>query len=86
VALVAAAEPSREVALSILRHARGRLAPFKRVRRLEIVPGLPKTISGKIRRVQLRQAERGEPDGGLARGQAYAEEDFPELRGEEAGG
>src|SRR5205085_3969132 len=43
VALVAGAEPSRELALSILRYARQRLPPFKRVRRLELVPELPKT-------------------------------------------
>ena len=39
-----------------LPHLRERLAPFKRVRRLEFAE-LPKTISGKIRRVELRQME-----------------------------
>ena len=56
VALVAGREPSRELALDILRHAREHLAPYKRVRRLEFAE-LPKTISGKIRRVQLRANE-----------------------------
>ena len=36
---------------------KGRVAPFRRVRRIEFVPDLPKTVSGKIRRVQLRQQE-----------------------------
>ncbi|WP_150958119.1 AMP-binding protein [Microbacterium testaceum] len=58
-------EPGEEVALDILRFARERLAPFQRVRRVEFFD-LPKTISGKIRRVELRQREeaafRGEVD------------------------
>ncbi|SDP08990.1 acetyl-CoA synthetase [Microbacterium testaceum StLB037] len=58
-------EAGEEVALDILRFARERLAPFQRVRRVEFFE-LPKTISGKIRRVELRQREeavfRGEID------------------------
>ena len=54
-------------------------APYKRVRRIEFAE-LPKTISGKIRRVQLRQAE----DERRARGERGAlefwEEDFAELK------
>jgi acetyl-CoA synthetase len=46
----------RATALSIFRHCRATLAPFKRVRRLEFAE-LPKTISGKIRRVELRRSE-----------------------------
>ncbi len=46
--------------------ARGRLSPFQRIRRLEFA-ALPKTISGKIRRVELRALEierrRGETRG-----------------------
>ena len=49
-------EPDRETARSILRFAREHLAAYKRVRRLEFAE-LPKTISGKIRRVQLRHRE-----------------------------
>jgi len=48
--------PSRELAGEILRFARDRLAPYKRIRRLEFAE-LPKTISGKIRRVELRALE-----------------------------
>jgi acetyl-CoA synthetase len=73
VSLVAGVEPSRELAGDILRHCRERLAGYKRVRRLEFAD-LPKTISGKIRRVQLRQTET-ENAGDRAPGE-YREEDF----------
>ena len=75
--LVAGATPDARTALSILRHARSRLSPFKRIRRIEFAP-LPKTISGKIRRVALRKAEEGRS--GQARNESeFWEEDFPEL-------
>jgi acetyl-CoA synthetase len=77
VTLRAGAHPSRELALSIFRHSRKALAPYKRVRRLEFVD-LPKTISGKIRRVQLRTAE-AERSPGAKPAQEFREEDFPEL-------
>jgi acetyl-CoA synthetase len=48
-------EPSRELAESIMEFCRSRVAPYKRIRRLEFVSDLPKTISGKIRRVELRE-------------------------------
>ena len=69
-------EPDADTALSILRYAREHLAPYKRVRRLEFAE-LPKTISGKIRRVDLREAEQaheGRRDG------EFREEDFPDLK------
>jgi acetyl-CoA synthetase len=76
VTLRAGCEPSREIALSIFQHSRKVLAPYKRVRRLEFVD-LPKTISGKIRRVQLRTAEA---ERGGEKGQnEFREEDFGEL-------
>ncbi len=40
---------------------------------------LPKTISGKIRRVQLRRLEHDNDRGDLLRGHEFREEDFPEL-------
>nr|ART90365.1 acetyl-coenzyme A synthetase [uncultured bacterium] len=49
--------PERRLAQDILAFARERLAPYKRIRRIEFVVELPKTISGKIRRVQLRSQE-----------------------------
>ncbi|GAA2517038.1 AMP-binding protein [Kocuria salsicia] len=48
--------PTAEIAESILHHCRVNLAAYKRVRRLEFAE-LPKTISGKIRRVELRRRE-----------------------------
>ncbi len=72
-------QPSREAALSILQFLRERLAPYKRVRRLEFAE-LPKTISGKIRRVQLRQAEDERRTRGERGVLEFWEEDFPELK------
>jgi acetyl-CoA synthetase len=79
VLLISGAEHSPETALSIFRHLHTRLAPFKRIRRLEIVTELPKTISGKIRRVQLRRLERDDDRNDPLRGREFREEDFPEL-------
>jgi len=79
VILVAGQEPSRELAKDIFAFTRERLAPYKRIRRLSFAD-LPKTISGKIRRVELRKAE--EARGENARGELeFFEEDFPELKG-----
>ena len=70
---------NRDTALEIFLHCRAALAPFKRVRRLEFAE-LPKTISGKIRRVELRTAE-AERRATAGRAEAeFWEEDFPELR------
>ncbi|MGC9270817.1 AMP-binding protein [Acidiphilium sp.] len=59
VALIAGAPADAATARSIFRHLRERVAPFKRIRDLVFVADLPKTISGKIRRVQLRGGEAG---------------------------
>lgn len=56
IALAAPHEPSEALAADIFRHIADRIAPFKRVRRIEFCE-LPKTISGKIRRVELRRME-----------------------------
>ena len=76
--------PSRELAAELFRFLRRRLAPYKRIRRLEF-SDLPKTVSGKIRRVELRrrELERG-PDAPLGPLE-FREEDFPELRGDGEG-
>ncbi|MDA9424742.1 MULTISPECIES: AMP-binding protein [Bradyrhizobium] len=79
VLLTSGAERSPETALSIFEHLHTRLAPFKRIRRLEIVTELPKTISGKIRRVQLRRLERDNDRDDPLRGREFREEEFPEL-------
>jgi acetyl-CoA synthetase len=85
VTLAPGVEPSAQTALAILVHARQRLAPYQRVRRLEFAE-LPKTISGKIRRVELRgQENQRHGEGGAApasprRGVTeFWEEDFPGL-------
>ena len=77
--LAAGWEPDRETAQAILRHCREHLAPYKRIRRLEFAE-LPKTISGKIRRVELRgrEQELHGSDGPVAG--EFSDADFPELR------
>ena len=71
-------QPSSELALDILRFCREQLAPYKRIRRLEFAD-LPKTISGKIRRVELRKLEQNRPT--AERGELeFREEDFPDLK------
>jgi acetyl-CoA synthetase len=54
--LAADARPGPELARDILAFVRERVAPYKRIRRVEFAD-LPKTISGKIRRVELRAQE-----------------------------
>jgi len=75
--------PNKVAARLIFEHSRDRLAPYQRIHRLEFA-ALPKTISGKIRRVELRGREQSlhgasatpRRDGGVE----YRIEDFPELR------
>ncbi|MBW8794289.1 MAG: AMP-binding protein [Streptomyces sp.] len=69
IVLAAGWEPGPDTAKVLFDHSRQVLAPYKRVRRLEFAP-LPKTVSGKIRRIELREA--------TAAGSAheYREEDF----------
>ncbi len=72
-------EPGPETALSILQFVRAKVSPFKRIRRLEFAD-LPKTISSKIRRVELREAEARRRQTGVRSELEYDEQDFPELR------
>ena len=78
--LVSGVACSPGTALSVFQHLHTRLAPFKRIRRIEIVTELPKTISGKIRRVQLRRLEHDNNRDDPLRGQEFREEEFPELQ------
>ena len=78
--------PTPETAESILAYARKNLAAYKRVRRIEFAE-LPKTISGKIRRVELRGREVAahgagvDPDASNRVSQMeFWESDFPNLR------
>jgi acetyl-CoA synthetase len=64
VTLTAGHTPSEELARDILAFCRERLGPYKRIRKIEFAP-LPKTISGKIRRAELRRLdEAGASDAG----------------------
>ncbi|MCU1540750.1 MAG: AMP-dependent synthetase [Arthrobacter sp.] len=83
VVLAAGHRAGPELAEDILRYCRDHLAPFKRIRRLEFAE-LPKTISGKIRRVELRHSEELRHGGGAVPaglGIEYSESDFPGLKG-----
>ena len=79
-----AATPSRDLALEIFRFVRERLPGYKRVRRLEFRE-LPKTISGKIRRVELRMLEQRRSTTGERGELEFREEDFQELRSARSG-
>ncbi len=61
-------EPGRDTAKVLFEHSRQVLAPYKRIRRLEF-GALPKTVSGKIRRIELREATAAGSDA------EYREED-----------
>lgn len=69
VVLAAGYEPGPDTAKLLFEHARAVLAPYKRLRRIEFGP-LPKTVSGKIRRIELREATAAGSDA------EYREEDF----------
>ena len=76
--------PTAQTAEAILSYARKHLAPYKRVRRIEFAE-LPKTISGKIRRVELRGREDvahgvGVDDSIRASSMEFWESDFPGLK------
>ncbi|EWT00783.1 AMP-dependent synthetase [Intrasporangium oryzae NRRL B-24470] len=81
IALAPGHEPGEDVARSILAHARARLAAWQRVRRIEFYE-LPKTISGKIRRVELRGRETElEATHAAQPALEWRDDQFPELRG-----
>jgi acyl-coenzyme A synthetase/AMP-(fatty) acid ligase len=50
-------EPSSDLARQIQDHVKSITAPYKYPREIEFIDDLPKTVSGKIRRVELRQRE-----------------------------
>jgi acetyl-CoA synthetase len=83
VALAPGHDPTEQTAFEILKYAREHLAPYQRVRRLEFYE-LPKTISGKIRRVELRGRENELAEGAaqfVGGAREWRDEDFPGLRG-----
>ncbi len=80
VALAAGVEATEDTAREILAHARVALPPYMRVRRVEFFE-LPKTTSGKIRRVELRGREVAAFEAGKRAAGEWREEDFPGLKG-----
>ncbi len=78
VALAPGALADAATAASILAHARAALGPYKRIRRIEFAE-LPKTISGKIRRVELRQLEAERRASGKLGPLEWIEEDFKDA-------
>lgn len=80
VALAAGWDESAETAREILAHARVALPPYMRVRRVEFFE-LPKTTSGKIRRVELRQREEAAHAAGERPAGEWREGDFSDLKG-----
>jgi acetyl-CoA synthetase len=77
VSLAAGWEANEDTAFEILKYAREHLAPYLRVRRIEFYE-LPKTMSGKIRRVELRNREMAAI---TDNGREYRDDQFPALRG-----
>ena len=77
VTLVAGHPPDRATAEAIFGHVRSRLSPYKHVRRIEFAE-LPKTASGKIRRVELRAREAALADRSEQAAGEFRIEDFPE--------
>jgi acetyl-CoA synthetase len=73
IALAADYRPEAQTAQQILAHAREHLAPYKRIRRIEFAE-LPKTISGKTQRAELRRREEQRL---MRSAQEWWEEDFP---------
>jgi acetyl-CoA synthetase len=80
IVLAAGWEPSESTALEILHHARVSLPPYFRVRRIEFFE-LPKTNSGKIRRVELRERENEAAAAGLRLPDEWRDDQFPQLKG-----
>ncbi len=73
-------KPSRELALELFQHTIRILAKFKIPRIIEFVDQVPKTISGKIRRIELRQNEIKRQEQKTGRGSnEFFYQDFPEL-------
>ena len=58
IVLAAGHEPSDELADEIKKHVRERHSAYAYPREIEFVDDLPKTLTGKIRRIELREAER----------------------------
>ncbi|MCU1404772.1 MAG: AMP-dependent synthetase [Glaciihabitans sp.] len=80
IALATGWDDGADTAREVLRHALQNLPPYMRVRRVEFFE-LPKTNSGKIRRVELRQRENDAATAGQRLAGEWREDQFPELKG-----
>jgi acetyl-CoA synthetase len=63
IVLAQGSQPSDELAEEIKGFVRGNLSAYAYPRRIEFVSELPKTLTGKIRRIELRESERELPNG-----------------------
>ena len=70
---------SRELALEIFKFTRQRMAPYKRPRIVQFVDELPKTVSGKIKRTDLRKIETDQRSSTTRNKDEYFESDFAEV-------
>ncbi|MGV0738424.1 AMP-binding protein [Mycobacterium syngnathidarum] len=77
VALAEGWEANADTARDVMAYARDHLAPYLKVRRVEFFD-LPKTISGKIRRVELRKREDAAHQAGEPISTEYRYEDLVE--------
>jgi acetyl-CoA synthetase len=66
-------EPTRQLARDLQDHSKQLTAPYKYPRVVHFVTELPKTVSGKIRRTELRQWSREGIPAGVERGAAGAD-------------
>jgi acyl-coenzyme A synthetase/AMP-(fatty) acid ligase len=57
-------EPGADLVRTLQEHVKRVTAPYKYPREIEFLDALPKTVSGKIRRVELRERERRAKSGG----------------------
>jgi acetyl-CoA synthetase len=74
VSLKAGREPSEELRMELLGHARKRLGPAVAPRSIEFLGDLPRTRSGKIMRRLVRARALGLPEGDISTLEAGAEE------------
>ena len=75
-------KPSRELALGIFKFMRERMAPYKRPRIIQFNQEMPKTVSGKIKRTDLRRIESDLRRSNERAQEEYFESDFTELKSE----
>jgi acetyl-CoA synthetase len=69
-------KPSKELAYNIFRFTRERMAPYKRPRIIQFTEDFPKTVSGKIKRTDLRRLENKLRTNKARGSEEYFESDF----------